>query len=590
MMEAKTLKSVQNQMNYVAPAVKESMGYVMMQEPFYQWVRDHVAELDKPLIKALASNLRPFKRVGEEVVEGLASTLSQLENTEELVEFLRNSLSKGELIPLPASYDVLTQLGYTGEVKPGSPAESVAKNVSMIAFNNRGLSLNEKGKLVLNANVFASYVLTRINLVQLEKGGILAYDHKGHYKEISERLLKTICRDILHEAQENIWKRKWETEYFEALKREIEYVECMNSETEYINLTNGMLNLYSKELVEHSPRFLSTIQIPFEYKEEATCPTFKKFLFDIFEGDGERVRLVQELIGYCFLHEIKIQKAFIFVGPGSNGKSVLAEIIRQLIGIPNVSNVALNDLGGRFGMQNLPGKLVNISSENEFNKKFNTQNFKMLTGGDAVNVEQKYRDSFNTVLFTKIIILLNRMMDSDDMSNGYYRRLGVIPFNKIYREIKANETPKEGVDYMDKNLTDKLLKELPGILIFALEGLTRLISNDFNMTESQVCERALEDYKSKQNPIIEYFNNRVQVSPGHTTLRPNFRKDFSQWASTNGYEDERLMGATRFWELFKKVLDENNISLREKKINGDIYVEGLQIVLNTTSDDYVDPC
>lgn len=590
MIGAKQINMAQNQMNYVVSAVKESTQYIMMQEPFYQWVKEHVAELNKPLIKALASNLRPFKQVGEEFLNSLILTLRHLENKEELVEDLRDSLSKDDLIPMPASYEILIQLGYSGEIKPGSPAESVAANVKMTALNNRGLSLNEKGKLLLNANVFASYILTRINLVQLENGHILAYDHRGYYKEMSEGQLKTICRNILHEAQENIWRRKWESEYFEALKREIPYVECMNSATDYLNLTNGMLNLYTMQFEKHSPAFLSTIQIPIEFNHEATCPLFEKFLVEIFEGDKERVSLIQELLGYCFLHEIRIQKAFIFVGPGSNGKSVLAEIIRNLIGVPNVSNVALSDLSGRFGLQNLPGKLVNISSENEFNKRFNTQNFKMLTGGDAVNVEQKYKDSFNTVLFTKIIILLNRMMDSDDITNAYYRRLQVIPFNKIYKELKANEIPKVGVDYMDKTLTKKLLNELPGILNFALEGLKRLISNNFNMTESQICEQALEDYKRKQNPVIEYLNDRVQVSPGTTTLRPNFKKDFSQWAVINGYEEDCSMGPTKFWDLFKKVLAENNIDIREKKINGEMYVEGLKIVLTTASDDYVEPC
>jgi putative DNA primase/helicase len=342
------------------------------------------------------------------------------------------------------------------------------------------------------------------------------------------------------------------------------------------------------ELEDHHPDFLSTIQIPIEHDDHATCPLFKEFLLDIFEKDQERVNLIQELLGYCFVHEIKIQKAFIFVGPGSNGKSVLAEIIRNLIGAPNVSNVALSDLGGRFGLQNLPGKLVNISSENEFDKKFNTQNFKLVTGSDAVNVEQKYKDSFNTILFAKAIILLNRMMNTDDTTDAYYRRLQIIPFNKIYKELKANEAPKEGVAYMDKTLAERLLKELPGILNFALEGLTRLISNHFNLTESKACEQALKDYERTQNPVIEYFETRVRAVSGTKTLRPDFRKDFLNWASSNGYDEFRTIGATKFWDKFKKALIKNNITVREKKINGVMYVEDLQIE-PTPIDNYVKP-
>ena len=312
-----------------------------------------------------------------------------------------------------------------------------------LALKERGISYGKKD-LEMNANTFARYTLGRMHLVQLGNAQIYAYCNKGYYIEMNDRMLKAICRGIIHEAKTDIWCRKWEGEYFEALRREIPFVEEMNPEKGLINLTNGMLNLYSMEFINHDPSYLSTIQTPIEYDGSASCPKFEEFLFDIFEGDGERIRLVQEIMGYCFIPDIKIQKAFFFIGSGSNGKSVLSEVIRHLIGIENVSNVSLKDLGGRFGMQNLPGKLVNVSTENEFDRKFNTQNFKILTGGDAVNVEQKFKASFNTRLFAKTIVLLNSMMDSNDLTNGYFRRLQIIPFNKIYRELRAGEAPIEG--------------------------------------------------------------------------------------------------------------------------------------------------
>jgi putative DNA primase/helicase len=336
----------------------------------------------------------------------------------------------------------------------------------------------------------------------------------------------------------------------------------MNSNKNYVNLANGMLNLYSMELVDHDPSFLSTIRIPIAYDVNATCPEFLTFLSDVFEEDEERIRLVQELLGYCFWPEIRIQKAFIFIGFGSNGKSVLAEVIRHLVGIENVSNVAMNDLGGSFGMESLPDKLVNISTENEFDRKFNTQNFKMLTGGDAVNVKRKYKNSINIKLFAKAIVLLNRMMDSDDMSNGYFRRLQIIPFNKVYRELKSGQTREDGVSYMDKTLTDRLLKELPGILIFALEGLSRLIKNDFNLTESKVCEKALEDYRTRMNPVAEYFNEKIFVQEGHLTLRSSLKEDFDKWAFENGLDNLKSVNTGKFLDLFRRVLIENNIPFR----------------------------
>ncbi|BFH67381.1 hypothetical protein J27TS7_16360 [Paenibacillus dendritiformis] len=444
-----------------------------------------------------------------------------------------------------------------------------------LALKERGITYGKKD-LEMNVNIFVSYVLSRMHLVQLN-GQIYSYCNKGYYIEMNRNILLTICRGIVLEAHSTGWLPKWESEYYKALIREIPYVDAMNPDKGFINLANGMLNLYTMDFVDHDPRFLSTIQIPIEYNKTASCPKFEEFLFDIFEGDEERIKLVQEIMGYCFIPDIKIQKAFFFIGSGSNGKSVLSEIIRYLIGIENVSNVSLKDLGGRFGMQNLPEKLVNVSTENEFDRKFNTQNFKILTGGDAVNVEQKFKASFNTRLFAKTIVLLNSMMDSNDLTNGYFRRLQIIPFNKIYRELRAGEAPIEGVSYMDKSLLDKLLTELPGILNFAMKGLARLIDNNFNLTESKVCEKALEDYKVSQNPLPEYFKARVFWAGGEQTLRSDFKRDFSRWADNNGLDNVKSIGSTKFWEMFSRVLIEQGIKVREKKINGDYYVEGLGI-------------
>lgn len=473
------------------------------------------------------------------------------------------------VLKMAASYQTL-------EVMKSCVSPIVEQLDERLALKERGISYGKKD-LEMNANTFARYTLGRMHLVQLGNAQIYAYCNKGYYIEMNDRMLKAICRGIIHEAKTDIWCRKWEGEYFEALRREIPFVEEMNPEKGLINLTNGMLNLYSMEFINHDPSYLSTIQTPIEYDGSASCPKFEEFLFDIFEGDGERIRLVQEIMGYCFIPDIKIQKAFFFIGSGSNGKSVLSEVIRHLIGIENVSNVSLKDLGGRFGMQNLPGKLVNVSTENEFDRKFNTQNFKILTGGDAVNVEQKFKASFNTRLFAKTIVLLNSMMDSNDLTNGYFRRLQIIPFNKIYRELRAGEAPIEGVSYMDKTLLDKLLTELPGILNFAMKGLARLIENNFNLTESKVCEKALEDYKVSQNPIPEYFNARVYWDEGEVTLRSDFKRDFSRWAENNGLDNVKSIGSTKFWEMFSRVLIEKGIKVREKKINGDFYVEGLGI-------------
>lgn len=575
------------QLNCIQPAPMETIRTAMTQEPFFQWVCENPELLNDGLIKGLIANLIPLKDSGKQFLKELQS-LTPMHNQKLGMIDINQSLQGNVAV---VGYDVLSQLGYTGENRLGNPASATLKRLSDLKFRNRGLSINTKGNLQLNANVFARFVLKRIQLVCHSTEGMFVYKNTGQYVGMDEELLKKICRNILHEAKEDIWCRKWESEYFEAVKRSCPYVERMNHNADFINLKNGMLNINTMKLENHDPKFLSTIQIDINYDPSASCPNFISFLEDIFEGDQERVELIQEILGYCFLQDVKIQQAFFFLGTGSNGKSVLAEVMRHLYGPMNVANVPLSQINGRFGMQNLPGKLVNISSENEFDRKFNTQNFKLLTGGDSVNVEQKHKDSFNIKLFTKIIILLNRMMDSEDYSPGYYRRLLIIPFNKVYKELKAGEIPQEGVSYMDKELTERLLNELDGILTFAMQGLKRFTQNKYNLRYSKVCQRALENYGKKQNPTNEFFQDMIDHSPQFSVKRSDIKKSFIEWAGNNGYEEFTNIGATKFWELFHKVLTEKGVEIGYKKVKGHIYVTGIQLCSTVEeSTGYVGPC
>src|SRR5699024_12099486 len=86
-------------------------------------------------------------------------------------------------------------------------------------------------------------------------------------------------------------------------------------------------------------------------------------------------------------------------------------------------------------------------------------------------------------LYAKLVILLNRLIDSDDTSVGYFRRLVIIPFNKRYYELKQGEQPEEGISYMDVHLIDKLVAEISGIFNFSLEGLHDLMEHDYQLVK-----------------------------------------------------------------------------------------------------------
>lgn len=431
-----------------------------------------------------------------------------------------------------------------------------------------GLSLNENGKYVLNANAFARYLLKSMQLCVNEDGQYFLYKKaRGVWERITEKEVAKVARNLLHDVVPDIWRRSWEQEYLAALQLEMKFVRLIDRNYHLLDLQNGMFDLTKMQLLPHEDKWYSTIRIPVQYDPDAKCPRFMQFLREVMLDDGECVRVIQEIMGYCLTSEMKLQKAFFFYGAGSNGKSVLAAIMERLCGLENVSHTPLSTLNRKFGMQELPGKILNISPENDsFGKDIDTQMLKSITGGDIVAVEQKYKTTSSVQMRCKLLFLLNQLPTTKDTSHGFYRRLVLIPFDRIF-------TPEE----QDRGLLEKLYAELPGILNFAMEGLQRLRQQQYQLSSAKRIDDALEKYKKNHHPVLQFFVDALQVDEAAKERRPLFYEVYKTWARLNERDDCARVGKQEFWAMMRAIMELNGVSYNEVKDNGTMYVIGISI-------------
>ena len=431
-----------------------------------------------------------------------------------------------------------------------------------------GLSINDNGKYVLNANAFARYLLKRLNLCVDGAGQYYLYNEGlGLWKSVSETEIAKVARNLLHEVVPDIWRRSWEQEYMVALQREMIFVDAVDSARHLLNLENGMLDLSTQKLISHGTQWHSTIRIPVQYDPEAQCPRFMQFLREVTLDDEDCIRVIQEIMGYCLTSEMKLQKAFFFYGAGSNGKSVLAAVMERLCGLENVSHTPLSTLNKKFGMQELPGKILNISPENDsYGKDIDTQMLKSITGGDIVAVEQKYKTASSVQMRCKLLFLLNQLPTTKDTSHGFYRRLVLIPFERIFK-------PEE----QDCGLLEKLYEELPGILNFAMEGLQRLRQQQYQLSSAKRIDDALEKYKQNHHPVLQFFTEVLSVDKSAKERRPLFYEVYNTWAFMNERDDCARVGRQEFWAMLRTIMGMNGIDYVEVKEDGTMYVKGVVI-------------
>ncbi|HAT4204761.1 TPA: DNA primase [Clostridium perfringens] len=267
-----------------------------------------------------------------------------------------------------------------------------------------------------------------------------------------------------------------------------------------VNARNGLLDIRDMSFKEHTPSYLSTVQLNVEYNPQVDCPQFKKFLNEVL--DCKLIPLVQEIVGYLLTTNTASQKAFVFWGPARTGKSTLLWVVEYLLlGKKNVSNIPWQEIGDKFKTAELLGKLANVFSDLPSKSIDDTGIFKVVTGEDYLMAEKKNKNPFKFKPFARLVFSCNELpRNYVDRTEGFYRRLIIVPFN---RQIEKSK--------IDKALKYKFQREKEGILNWALEGLKRLYENNFEFSENELTDGVKKEYKRENNNVISFVEECCEL-------------------------------------------------------------------------------
>ena len=278
--------------------------------------------------------------------------------------------------------------------------------------------------------------------------------------------------------------------------------EELNVNPYLINLKNGFYDVLTDTFSAHNPAVLSTIQINANYGE-ATCPKFIQFLYESMCGHEDQVFLLQEIMGYCLIPNTCAQKCFILLGKAAAGKSLFLNVLQDiLIGPQNTSNISWQKMKERFATAELFGKLINIFADLPDGALSDNGIFKTLVGEDYVPAEKKHKDMFHFKSTARILFSCNQMPENNgDNSDGFYRRLLIVPF--------VNSVPEE---QRNPNLLNEFREEADGIFMFALEGLKRLIAQNFKFSETEINRLEVHKYRYESNPVFLFLQSCCEES------------------------------------------------------------------------------
>jgi putative DNA primase/helicase len=266
-----------------------------------------------------------------------------------------------------------------------------------------------------------------------------------------------------------------------------------------INVQNGLLDIWTGELKDHSPDFLSIVQLPIIYEPNASCPKILRFLGQVLHPQDVFTAL--EIIGYLLYRAAIYEKAVMLYGNGDNGKGVFIKVIEAFVGHENCSHVSLQELDNdKFSMADLHGKLANTFADLKSQKLGATGSFKTLVSGDSVRAQEKYGKPFSFRNNAKLIYSANKIPDSDDKSYAYFKRWLILSFDKVF------QGPAKDTDLINKLTTPC---ELSGLLNLALIAL-RQLKKDGGFRDISV-EKVRKQYEHNANTVKAFLDDKCAI-------------------------------------------------------------------------------
>ena len=266
-------------------------------------------------------------------------------------------------------------------------------------------------------------------------------------------------------------------------------------------------------------------RLPVGYNPDAPQPVvWLRFLSELLEP--EDVPTLQEFMGYCLIPSTKGQKMLMLVGRGGEGKSRIGLVLRSMLGC----NMATGHLAkiecNRFARADLEHELVMVDDDLKLEALPETNIIKaIITAELPMDLEKKGQQSYQGDLYVRFFGFGNGSLKAlYDRSEGFFRR-------QIILAVKRKDPDRAD----DPFIAEKMCAETEGVFLWCLDGLYRLMANNYQFTISARAKENMEAAVSDGNNIVDFM-----ASVGYIRLKADYEvssKDlyavYKRWCDDN---------------------------------------------------------
>ncbi|MEG0285479.1 MAG: phage/plasmid primase, P4 family [Vagococcus sp.] len=343
------------------------------------------------------------------------------------------------------------------------------------------------------------------------------------------------------------------------LKKGLELTEQTNDEN-LAPVKNGIYNRKTKKLMPFSEDYVFLSTTDTKYNEKANNPKIKtnygtfdieEWLYDLSNHDEEVYTLLWQVISDVVNPNISRRKSIWLYGErGNNGKGTFQELITNLVGLDNVASLKVKQFNERFALSNLIGTMCCIGDDNNPNEYVDdVSNYKSAITGDTLLMEVKHKQSFSDVYKGTIIQSMNGYPRVKDTTDGFNRRILIVPFLKSFNPSNDDWRIK------DEYIKNRRIREYV---------LKKALNLDFErFIEPKVSKQALSEFKEENDTVLEFYMDDFQALESARIPNVFIHHLYNDVASRKSNKE---LGRTAFMRRFKVIAEKDGWISKPYKI------------------------
>lgn len=347
------------------------------------------------------------------------------------------------------------------------------------------------------------------------------------FKKIASQLMNiTFKKKILEEAKNIFYDQ--------------DFIQNLDENHDIIGFTNGVYDLKLHEFRNGQSDDYISLSTKVDYIEwdpnNSISKKILKFLSEILPKEDVR-KYFLTVLSTCVSGDNNEEKIYFATGSGSNGKSVLFELISSALGDYYIT-CPITILTGKRGQSSqaspelarLKGVRIGVFQEPNSGDTLNVGTLKELTGNDKFMARKLHQDPIEIKPQVKFFMACNDKPEDLPDDGGTWRRIRVIDFISKFVEKHDLVKSKPNMYLIDNKLKHNLPEWGP---IFA-GYLVHIYKTEYcnkKLYEPKEVLSSTNEYRMDNNHFLEYFNFRVIETEDDNDIigKKSFWTDFKTW-------------------------------------------------------------